>query len=136
VLVRHEPRTTDTSGYNLAKLVAVWLNMTTSASILPLRITVILGLGIAALGGLLGISVLIEKILRPDNAVGWASLMTALVIFSGMQLVLMGTIGEYVGRVLLTANGMPQGVLRTLVRNGAAAPPGSAVAAPSAAARA
>jgi undecaprenyl-phosphate 4-deoxy-4-formamido-L-arabinose transferase len=109
--------------------------MTTSSSILPLRITVVLGLGMAALGGLLGIEVLIEKIFWPNNAVGWSSLMTALVIFSGMQLVLMGTIGEYVGRVLLTANGMPQGVLKTLVRNGAAAPAGSAVAAPSGAAR-
>jgi hypothetical protein len=98
--------------------------------------TVVLGLGIAALGGLLGIWVVIEKIFWPDNSVGWTSLMTALVIFSGMQLVLMGTIGEYVGRVLLTANGMPQGVLKTLVRNGAVAPAGSAaVAAPSAAAR-
>ncbi|HSD09465.1 MAG TPA: glycosyltransferase family 2 protein [Candidatus Binatia bacterium] len=135
VVVRHEPRAVDTSGYNLAKLVAVWLNMTTSASILPLRVTVVLGLGIAALGGLLGIWVVIEKIFWPDNSVGWTSLMTALVIFSGMQLVLMGAIGEYVGRVLLTANGMPQGVLKTLVRNGAVAPAGSAVAAPSAAGR-
>jgi glycosyltransferase involved in cell wall biosynthesis len=116
VVVRHDPRTVGQSGYSLAKLLAVWLNMSTSFSILPLRVVVAIGLVMAVAGAVVGIEVIAEKLLRPDVTVGWASLMTALVVFSGIQLIVIGTIGEYVGRLLLTVNRTPQSVLRGVVR--------------------
>lgn len=116
VMVRHDPRRVGESGYTLKKLIGLWLNMSTSFSILPLRLAVVVGFVVAVFGMLVGAEVVVEKILRPETAVGWASLMTALAIFSGIQLILMGTIGEYLGRLLLTVNGTPQGVVRKIVR--------------------
>ncbi len=118
VVVRHDPRTVGESGYTLRKLVDVWLNMSTSFSILPLRVVVAVGLVMAIAGAGLGVEVIVEKILRPDLALGWASLMTALVVFSGIQLIVIGTIGEYVGRLLMTVNRSPQNVVRRIVRGG------------------
>ena len=116
VVVRHDARPTGESGYNLRKLVDVWLNMSTSFSILPLRVVVAVGVLMAIAGGAFGIEVIVEKIVWPQHAVGWASLMTALIVFSGIQLIVIGTIGEYVGRLLMTVNRTPQGVIRRVVR--------------------
>ena len=116
VLVRHERRSVGESGYTLRKLLNVWLNMSTSFSILPLRVVVAIGLGMALAGTALGVEVIVEKLFWPAIAVGWASLMTALVVFSGIQLIVIGTIGEYVGRLLMTVNRAPQSVIRRVVR--------------------
>jgi len=51
-------------------------------------------------------------------AFGWGSLMAALLTFSGVQLVLLGVIGEYIGRMFLTVNQRPQSIVREVVRNG------------------
>jgi glycosyltransferase involved in cell wall biosynthesis len=116
VTVRHDLRPVGKSGYDLRKLVAVWLNMSTSFSVLPLRVVVAIGVLLALAGACFGVEVVIEKIFWPQITVGWASLMTALIVFSGIQLIVLGTIGEYVGRLLLTVNRTPQGVIRRVVR--------------------
>jgi glycosyltransferase involved in cell wall biosynthesis len=115
-LVVHRSRAVGQSGYTLGKLVMLWLNMVTNFSIIPLRIAVFLGFGMAALGVLMAVAAVVEKLLRPDLEIGWTSLMVALIVFSGIQLILMGTIGEYVGRILMTANGSPQSVIRKIIR--------------------
>ena len=116
VVVHHERRSAGESGYTLSKLLNVWLNMSTSFSILPLRVVVAIGLMMALAGAAFGVAVIAEKILRPDIALGWASLMTAVIVFSGIQLIVIGTIGEYVGRLLLTVNRTPQSVIRKVIR--------------------
>ena len=52
----------------------------------------------------------------PAYGFGW--LMAALLIFSGTQLVVLGLIGEYVGRMFLTVNQRPQAVVREVVQGG------------------
>jgi glycosyltransferase involved in cell wall biosynthesis len=116
VFVRHEPRASGESGYTLRKLLTVWLNMSTSFSILPLRVVVAAGLATAFVGACFGIEVIVEKVLHPNVAIGWASLMTMMVVLGGIQLIVIGTIGEYVGRLLLTVNRTPQSAVRTIVR--------------------
>jgi undecaprenyl-phosphate 4-deoxy-4-formamido-L-arabinose transferase len=116
VVVRHDPRTSGKSAYTLRKLLDVWLNMSTSFSILPLRVVVAVGLATALLGACFGIEVVVEKVLHPALAIGWASLMTTVVVLCGVQLVVIGTIGEYVGRLLLTVNRTPQSAVRKVVR--------------------
>jgi polyisoprenyl-phosphate glycosyltransferase len=116
VLVRHDPRTSGESGYTLWKLLDVWLNMSTSFSILPLRVVVAAGLATAFIGACFGVEVVVEKTLHPNLAIGWASLMTMIVVLCGIQLIVIGTIGEYVGRLLLTVNRTPQSAVRTIVR--------------------
>lgn len=112
VLCRHQPRNEGRSGYTLRKLVSLWLNMFTNFSILPLRAATCLGFAIALGGFVATILFVIDKLLHPEIQAGWASLMTALLVLSGAQLVAIGMVGEYLGRLFMKDNGQPQFVVR------------------------
>lgn len=116
--VRHEERKAGASGYTLRRLVRLWLSAWVNFSVLPLRVATVLGLGMAALGvaGFLWVVWLWATDRGP--AVGWGSLMAALFVFAGTQLVLLGIIGEYLGRMFLTIGQRPQAVVRDVVRGG------------------
>lgn len=122
VAVRHDERKRGRSRYTAAKLVGLWLDMFTNFSVAPLRVASVMGFGMAFLGLGMTIWVLLSKLADPSISVGWSSLMTVVTLFSGVQLILLGTVGEYVGRLLLTINGTPQGIVRRVVR--ADNPPG------------
>lgn len=108
--VDHRPRDSGSSGYTLRKLVRLWMNMFVNFSVQPLRLATWLGLAMGAFGifGVLGVAVLWWRGLGP--AFGWGSLMAALLIFSGAQMVMLGLIGEYLGRTYLSANRRPQAI--------------------------
>jgi undecaprenyl-phosphate 4-deoxy-4-formamido-L-arabinose transferase len=108
VEVEHHPRQESRSGYTLGKLVSLWLNMFTNFSILPLRLSVFLGFVFAFLGLALGVYTVIEKINHPELPVGFASLIFSISVFAGVQLISLGIIGEYIGRIFLTLNRKPQ----------------------------
>lgn len=115
--VRHEARHAGQSGYTLRRLVRLWTSTFVNFSVMPLRLATLLGLLMAA-AGLLALGVVAYLWLTdrgPDF--GWGSLMAALLIFSGTQLVVLGLVGEYVGRMFLTVNRRPQAVVRTVERN-------------------
>lgn len=116
--VRHEKRETGRSGYTLRRLMRLWLSAWVNFSILPLRIATLLGfmMAIVGLGGLGVVAWL--RFIQEGPAFGWGSLMAALLIFSGAQLVMLGLIGEYVGRMFLTVNRRPQSVVREILRSG------------------
>ncbi len=112
VAVEHHPRQAGRSGYTLAKLVQLWLNMFTNFSILPLRIAVVLG-AVSALFGLgLGVWTVAEKLSRPDLPVGYPTLLIVVLLFAGIQLLSLGMIGEYVGRIFLSQSRKPQYTIR------------------------
>jgi undecaprenyl-phosphate 4-deoxy-4-formamido-L-arabinose transferase len=111
VYVDHHERYAGDSGYSLRKSVSLWLKMATSFSIVPLRITSLLGLFISGLGFVLAVAFVIQKLtldLMPD---GWSSLMVTILVVGGIQLLSLGMLGEYLGRVLLTLNSRPQYVI-------------------------
>jgi glycosyltransferase involved in cell wall biosynthesis len=110
--VRHDPREVGRSNYSLRKLVGLWLNMFVNFSVLPLRISTLTGFACSALGVLLGLVVLVERIMNPGMPIGWASILVTLLTFSGVQLVMLGVLGEYVGRLFLSGNQTPQFVVR------------------------
>ncbi|MEY2879769.1 MAG: hypothetical protein RLZZ15_2149 [Verrucomicrobiota bacterium] len=116
--VRHEARAAGASGYTLRRLVRLWLSAWINFSVLPLRVATLLGLVVAALGviALGSVAWLWWRGMGPQY--GWGWLMAALLIFSGTQLVMLGLIGEYVGRMFLTVNQRPQAVVREVVRGG------------------
>ena len=58
-----------------------------------------------------------EALIRQDTPSGWASMMTVLLLVSGVQSMILGVLGEYVGRTFLSANGKPQGTVRSIQRN-------------------
>jgi undecaprenyl-phosphate 4-deoxy-4-formamido-L-arabinose transferase len=118
--VRHEPRREGHSNYTLRKLVHLWLNMFVNFSVMPLRVSTLMGLLFSAVGFLLGLVVLVEKFLNPGVPIGWSSVIVAVVLFSGVQLILLGLVGEYLGRLFLSTNQTPQFVIREVL-DGAAA---------------
>lgn len=113
--VRHEPRRDGHSSYTFRKLVHLWLNMFINFSVMPLRLSTMMGLGLSALGFLLGIVVLIEKLLNPSVPLGWSSVIVALALFAGVQLAMLGLAGEYLGRLFLSTNQTPQFVIRDVL---------------------
>jgi undecaprenyl-phosphate 4-deoxy-4-formamido-L-arabinose transferase len=115
--VRHEPRREGRSNYTFRKLVSLWLSMFVNFSVMPLRVSTIMGLIVSALGFLFAIYVVGEKILRPDTPIGWTSGIVAIMLFSGVQLVILGLIGEYLGRLFLSNNETPQFVVREVFEN-------------------
>ncbi len=112
--VAHYARADGVSNYNMRRLVRLWLNLATNFSLLPLRLAVFAGIGMGALGFLLGIVVVIEAIFF-ETPSGWASTMMLMLLIAGVQFTILGVMGEYLGRAFLSANGKPQGVVREVV---------------------
>lgn len=114
--VEHRARDAGSSGYTVRKLVRLWMNMFVNFSVQPLRFATWLGLGMGLTGvaGVLWVFILWWRGEGP--AFGWGSLMAALLIFSGAQMVLLGLIGEYLGRTYLSANRQPQAIVRDVQR--------------------
>lgn len=112
ISVRHEARRTGVSGYTFRRLVRLWLSAWLNFSVLPLRVATIVGLCTAAAGVIgLGLVVWLWFVNR-GPAYGFGLLMASLLIFSGTQLVILGLIGEYLGRMFLAINQRPQSVVR------------------------
>ena len=112
VLCQHDARQEGKSGYTLRKLVSLWLNMFTGFSVLPLRLASFAGIAVALIGALLGVWFLIERLNHPEIQSGWASIIVTVLIVSGIQLLVLGMIGEYLGRLFLQDNGRQQFVVR------------------------
>jgi undecaprenyl-phosphate 4-deoxy-4-formamido-L-arabinose transferase len=110
--VHHRARTIGTSGYTLKKLLGLWMNGFTSFSVKPLRITTFIGCLSAIAGFIYGIVIIVQKFVLPDRQVGFASLASLLVFFGGMIMIMLGLIGEYVGRMYISMNNSPQYVIK------------------------
>ena len=119
--MQHLPRATGHSNYNLRRLVRLWLNMFVNFSVMPLRLATVAGFAIS-LGGLIGPLWVVIDALVNKTPQGWASLSVAVLLLSGVQLMMLGLIGEYLGRLYFTANGKPQSTVKDVTRNGAAEP--------------
>lgn len=114
--VSHAQRRVGRSTYTLNKLLRLWLNMFLNFSVVPLRVSSVLGLVFSVVGFVLTVAVALEALVTATPP-GWGSLMCALFVFCGVQLLTVGLVGEYVGRIYLTANRSPQSVIRDVVRN-------------------
>jgi glycosyltransferase involved in cell wall biosynthesis len=119
--VRHLPRIEGRSNYNLTRLVRLWLNLATSFSLAPLRLAIYAGVFMALLGTVGAVATIAEVLILRDTPSGWASTMTVILLVAGVQSMILGVLGEYVGRTFLSANGKPQGTVRSIERNAAAA---------------
>ncbi len=118
IAVKHEARVAGESTYTLNRLLRLWLSAWINFSVLPLRVATVLGLIIAAVGMAALVAVAWLWWWDQGPATGWGWLMAARLIFSGTQLVLLGLIGEYVGRMFLAVNQRPQSVVRDVRRGG------------------
>lgn len=119
ITVRHDARHAGESTYTVRRLVRLWMSAWINFSVLPLRIATVLGITLAVIGiASLGIVAWLWWQDRgPDY--GWGWLMAGLLTFSGTQLLLLGVIGEYLGRMFIAVNQRPQSVVREVVKGGA-----------------
>jgi undecaprenyl-phosphate 4-deoxy-4-formamido-L-arabinose transferase len=113
--VEHVARAKGQSNYTLRRLVRLWMNLFINFSAMPLRISVVAGFVIGLLGLAGFVAVVAEALLRAPPP-GWASLMAGTFLLSGVQMVMLGILGEYLGRLFLTANRKPQSLVREIVR--------------------
>jgi undecaprenyl-phosphate 4-deoxy-4-formamido-L-arabinose transferase len=111
VPIKHFEREVGTSNYTFKKLVALWSNIM-GFSIVPLKLAMYVGYFFSAIGLLGALGVVLLKLLRPATYIGWPSMMAAICFFSGVNLMFMGMIGEYVGRIFLGMSKNPQYVVR------------------------
>ncbi|MBQ1406878.1 MAG: glycosyltransferase [Eubacterium sp.] len=111
VPIQHFERAYGHSNYTFKKLIGLWSNIM-GYSIVPLRIATRLGVLISFLGIIGALVVFIRKLIHPSMAVGWASTMVAIFFFSGLIMLFLGLIGEYIGRLFLSTGNDPQFVVR------------------------
>jgi undecaprenyl-phosphate 4-deoxy-4-formamido-L-arabinose transferase len=117
--VSHEARHVGRSGYTLRRLIRLWLSAWLNFSLLPLRLATFAGFATASVGLIAFVIVLWLWLAGRGPAYGFGWIMSALLVFSGLQLVMLGLIGEYLGRMFLTVNQRPQAVVREVFRNDA-----------------
>ena len=111
VPIQHFKREVGTSNYTLKKLIKLWSNIL-GFSIVPLQMSTYTGFFFSLIGILAAIGVIILKFVRPATYIGWPSMMATICFFSGLNLMFMGIIGEYVGRIFLGMSKNPQYVVR------------------------
>jgi glycosyltransferase involved in cell wall biosynthesis len=117
ITVRHDERSAGRSGYTFRRLVRLWLSAWVNFSLVPLRVATLLGLITAVLGLLAFAGVVWLWLINRGPAYGWGWVMATVLLFSGTQLVLLGLVGEYLGRMFLAVNQRPQSVVRDVVSN-------------------
>lgn len=108
----HHARSDGASGYSVRRSISLWLKMATSFSTAPLRLVSLAGILGSVLAFAFAIAVLVQKMLEPAMAIGWPSLIISVFLVGSLQLLALGAIGEYIGRILLTINKRPQYVVR------------------------
>lgn len=115
VPVHHRERESGASGYTLGKLVNLWVNGFTSFSVKPLRIATFLGAFCALAGFGYAIYTIVKKFINPAVPLGFSSLMSVVLFIGGMLMLMLGLIGEYIGRIYVCINHSPQYVIRETV---------------------
>jgi len=110
--INHRERQQGSSGYTLKKLFGLWFNGFTSFSVKPLRLATTSGVILALLGFVYAVFTVVNKVVNPATPAGWSSTICALMIIGGMLMVMLGLVGEYIGRIYISMNDAPQYVIR------------------------
>lgn len=117
VQVEHREREVGSSGYTLSKLLGLWFNGFTAFSTKPLRIATVSGGIFALMGFAYGFYTIVKKFVNPAVPIGFSSLMAAIMFIGGMMMLMLGLIGEYIGRIYICMNNAPQFVVREKIDN-------------------
>lgn len=112
--VHHDERYEGESGYNIRRLIRLWLVILTGFSLMPLRIAILIGIATATLGGAGLAYTLISNIFDKHQVAGWTSIISSILFFGGIQCLLLGVVGEYIGRIYLAISGKPQSLVRSI----------------------
>jgi polyisoprenyl-phosphate glycosyltransferase len=123
-LVQH-PRQFRQSNYNLSKLFGMWVSGLVNFSLAPLRFLLWIGLFLLMVAGISIIALIVNRIKYGDQVpLGWTTLMIMVLLISSLQMLALGLMGEYLGRVLMTATRYPRYCIRTRCNSEGSAPEG------------
>lgn len=100
--------------FTLLKSLSLWINGFTAFSVVPLRISSLIGMICAVIGFVYGLIVIIRKIILPGISVGWSSTVAIMLFIGGLIMLMLGMIGEYIGRIYISINNSPQYVIRQI----------------------
>ena len=104
----HRPRRlVGSSSWTVGKMIKASVDTFISFSSLPIRTITYLGLVVSCLSFLFGFYVVVNKLVYGTRVMGWSSVMLAVLMLGGVQLVMVGVLGEYLGRILDEARGRP-----------------------------
>ena len=109
--IEHFEREVGASNYNFRKGLKLFLSCL-NFTVIPLRVATFFGTLFSAAGFLGALVVLIRKLLDPAIAIGWSSLMCAMLVLFGITFLMLGIVGEYLGKLMLNVNKTPQYVIR------------------------
>lgn len=112
VETEHRKRLQGNSGYSVHKLFSLWVNEFTSFSVKPLEIGIYMGFFLSIIGFLYAIAIIVKKLLGATIQSGWSSIISLILIIGGVILVMLGLLGEYVGRIYICLNNAPQYVIK------------------------
>lgn len=115
VEVEHRNREVGESGYTIVKLFSLWMNGFTAFSIKPLRLATIVGCVLAFLGFVFEIVLIIKKLMNITVVLGYSSIMAVLLFIGGMIMLMLGLIGEYIGRIYICINDSPQAIVKETI---------------------
>ena len=115
VPIDHRERESGSSGYTLSKLISLWMNGFTSFSVKPLRIANYLGCLSALCGFIYMIVIIIRHFAFNTAPLGWSSTTALLLLIGGIILVVLGMVGEYIGRIYMCINATPQYLVREVI---------------------
>ncbi|MBE5923181.1 MAG: glycosyltransferase family 2 protein [Lachnospiraceae bacterium] len=114
VNVNHRDRIEGKSGYSFKALVSLWLNGFTAFSVKPLELGAYLGFFTAIVGFVYAIITIIRRIINPKMMAGWSSTISVILIVGGILMVMLGLVGEYIGRIYICINNSPQYVIKDI----------------------
>ena len=100
------------SNFTFVKMLELWMNGLTAFSVVPLRMATFAGIVCSIFGFLMSLWVVVNKFVHPDVPLGYSSVMSALFFIGGMIMMMLGVIGEYIGRTYISINKSPQFVIR------------------------
>lgn len=106
--MEHHERIAGKSNYTLSKLLRMWFTGFTNFSTVPLHIASLIGGLFAVGGGLTGLIIVIRKLVNPNIAAGYTSSICLQLFIGGIIILILGLIGEYIGRIYMTVSDMPQ----------------------------
>lgn len=112
VPLAHRERLEGRSGYTLKKLFKLWSNALFNFSLIPLRISIFLGIFSALTGFVMALLILVRRLAGSISVSGWTSNIIVTLLIGGMVLIMLGIVGEYAGRIFLSINHLPQYVVR------------------------
>ncbi len=110
--IDHRERVEGTSSYTMSKLLALWLNGFTAFSVKPLRVATLAGTVFSIMGFIYGVYIIIKRLVNPATPMGYSSMMAVLLFIGGMLMLMIGVVGEYIGRMYISLNKAPQFVIR------------------------